>query len=141
MQLSRCLFLLVLRVLLVVPLATALTGCPGPTFVVQQYAGPVRPKESIATLRVKGSDSLRLATLDDQDLGGTPIEVDARLHIELLPGRHALTVLNTASPQTAYAPIAFMAEAGKVYRATFVLGEPRVYEVDGGDRTGIDVTK
>lgn len=33
-----------------VALAASLGGCPGPIFVVQQYAGPVRPRETIATL-------------------------------------------------------------------------------------------
>lgn len=132
----------VLVLFALVALGAAVAGCPGPTFVVQQYAGPARPREAIATLRMNGSDAVRFATLDDQDLGGTPVASDSRLHIELLPGSHRLTVLNANAPQTAYAPIGFAAEPGKVYRVTFVLGAPRIYEVDrGGDKTGADVTQ
>lgn len=84
-----------------VALAASLGGCPGPTFVVQQYAGPVRPRETIATLRV----------------------------------------LNASAPQER-APVAFQAEANKVYRITYVLGAPRIYEVDrSADTTGADVTQ
>ena len=110
-------------------LAFALAGCPGPTFVVQQYTGPVRPKETIATLRVNGSDSVRLMTLDGEDLGA-PIASDSRLHIELLPGRHALTAQNGAAPSEGREQLVFPAEAGKVYRIAFVAGAPHIFEVD-----------
>lgn len=114
------------RLLLV--LALLLGGCAGPTFVVQQYAGPVRPKESIAILRVNGADAVRLAALDSEDVTA-PLVEDGRLHIELLPGRHALTVRNAKAPDERPAAIVFEAEAGKVYRVT--LGpEARIFEVD-----------
>lgn len=110
----------------------------GPTFVVQQYAGPVRPPATIATLRVNGGDSLRLITLDDEDVRA-PLESDSRLHIELLPGRHKIGVVN--GPNDLVAAVAFVAEAGKVYRASYVGSEPHVFEVDrGGDAPGRDVT-
>ena len=112
-----------------------LAGCAGPTFVVQQYTGAVRPRETVATLRVNGSDSVRLLTLDDEDLG-VPIEHDSRLHIELLPGRHRLTVGNANAPQDHAEPIAFEAEAGKVYRVTVGASAPaRIYEVDRDNDT------
>ena len=133
---------LVAPVVLAGALSASLGGCPGPTFVVQQYAGPVRPRETIATLRVNGNDSVRLATLDDEDLGGTPVLADSRLHIELLPGKHAVTVVNASAPQEPRAAVTFQAEAGKVYRITYVLGAPRIYEVDrSADTTGADVTQ
>ena len=37
--------------------AGQIASCAGSTFVVQQYAGPPRPKESIAILRLDGADS------------------------------------------------------------------------------------
>ena len=110
-------------------LAVSLAGCPGPTFVVQQYTGPVRPKDTIATLRVNGSDAVRIATLDSEEIGA-PIASDSRLHIELLPGRHAVTAQSTAAPTEPTDPIVFQAEAGKVYRVAFVGNAPHLYEVD-----------
>jgi len=113
-------------------------GCVGPTFVVQQYAGPVRPRETIATFRVNGGESVRLITLDDEDVRA-PLESDSRLHIELLPGRHKVGVAN--GPNDLVSAVTFAAEAGKVYRAVFVGNEPHVFEVDrGGDAPGRDVT-
>jgi hypothetical protein len=128
----------VLTALLFVLLTFALQGCPGPTFVVQQFKGPQRPPETIATLRVNASDVVRLVTLDDENID-VPLESDSRLHIELLPGRHALTVRNAKAPDRAE-PLAFEAEAGKVYRVT--MGEEaRIFEVDrGGDKPIRDVT-
>lgn len=113
----------------------------GPTFVVQSYAGPVRPKDTIATLRVNGKDNVRLATLDREDIAA-PIEADSRLHIELLPGRHALTVQTTEAPASPSEPIGFEAQPGKVYRVAMIDGAPRVFEVDRGADTQVrDVTQ
>jgi hypothetical protein len=118
--------------------AGTLGACMGPTFVVQQYGGPVRPRETIATLRVNGSDPVRLITLDDEDVR-SPLDSDSRLHIELLPGRHKIGVASGADDVVA--PVAFVAEAGKVYRATYVGKDARVFEVDrGSDSPGRDVT-
>ena len=129
--------------LLVAALAMAplLGACPGPTFVVQQYAGPVRPPETIATLRINGSDAARIMTLDDVDIA-VPIERDSRLHIELLPGRHRLTVQNANAPQDLETPIAFTAEPGKVYRVVVANGmPPHLWEVDrSADTTTVDLT-
>lgn len=114
--------------------ALAVPGCPGPTFVVQQYGGPARPPESVATLRVNGEEPVRLLFLDDQDVAA-PILEDGRLHIEMLPGRHRLVVANARAPHERYAPLTFDAEAGKTYRVAFVAGaagEARIYEVDRG---------
>ncbi|MBX3204953.1 MAG: hypothetical protein KF764_07780 [Labilithrix sp.] len=117
--------------LMVLFVALAVAGCPGPTFVVQQYAGPERPPETIATLRVNGSEAVRLLFLDEQDVAA-PIVEDGRLHIEVVPARHTLVVANANAPNERYAPLAFDAEAGKVYRVAFVAGDARVYEVDRG---------
>jgi hypothetical protein len=132
----RALFAFLLSALAVVVLA----GCPVPTFVVQQYGGAQRPVESIAVLRVNGSDSVRLLRLDDQDVAA-PIVEDGRLHIEILPGRHTVAVANAKMPGQYYPELAFQAEAGKVYRVAFGGEGARVYEVDRGkDSTVRDVT-
>gem|GEM_PF-3179549 len=132
-----------IAVSLVVSLALALVlvGCPGPTFVVQSYSGPQRAAATIATMRVNGSDAVRLVTLDDEDVRA-PLESDSRLHIELLPGRHTVTVeTRAAQPSDVRVPLAFDAEAGKVYRVVMVNAEARVFEVErGSDKTMRDVT-
>jgi len=122
-----------------------LSGCPGPTFVVQQYGGPQRPQEAVATLRVNGNAPVRLMFLDDQDVAA-PVVEDGRLHIEVLPGRHTLVVSNANAPNERYAPMAFQAEPGRVYRVAFAAGpsgsEARIFEVDRG-KDGVirDVTQ
>ena len=124
--------------LFAVAVFAVLAGCVGPTFVVQQYAGPVRSPETIATFRVNGGDSVRLITLDEEDVRA-PLESDSRLHIELLPGRHKVGVAN--GPNDLVSAVTFVAEAGKVYRAVYVGNDPHVFEVDrGGDAAGRDVT-
>jgi hypothetical protein len=120
--------------------ATALAACPGPTYIVQQYPGPVRPRETIAILRINGNDVVQLVLLDDDDMA-TPIADDARLHLELLPGRHRLRVQRTNQPHALVETLAFEAEAGRVYRVVYVGDEPRIFEVDReSDKTGRDVT-
>lgn len=127
-----------LRALFAVLLALTVAGCPGPTFVVQQYAGPVRGQETIATLRVNGSDGVRLLTLDGEDVRA-PLEVDSRLHIEVLPGRHRVGVAKGTSD--AAEEVELVAEANKVYRVVFVDAVPHVFEVNrSSDAPGADVT-
>lgn len=90
-------------------------------------------------LRVNGAEPVRLMTLDEEDVAA-PIVSDGRLHIELLPGRHALTVRNANAPQDRAMPIVFEAEPGKVYRVAFT-PEPHIFEVDrGADTVGRDAT-
>jgi hypothetical protein len=120
----------------VLPLATLAfaVGCATATYVVQQYGGPQRAPETIATLRVNGSDTVRVLTVDGDDVAA-PIATDARLHVEMLPARHTLTAQNSDGPA---APLAFEAEAGRVYRVVAAL---RVFEVDRGSDAPIrDVT-
>lgn len=110
-------------------------ACGGPTLVVQQYEGPVRAQETIAILRVNGAGSVQLVTLDDADVA-VRVASDTRLHLELLPGRHTLDVVNVATPHAPAETVAFHASPGRVYRVAFVAREPgapaiaRVYEVE-----------
>jgi hypothetical protein len=127
------------RILFVIIVALVV-GCMGPTFVVQQYAGPPRPRETIATLRVNGADSVRLLFLDDEDVAA-PIVSDGRLHIELLPGKHTLTARNGDDRSAPTGSFAFAAEAGKVYRVVFGGETAHLYEVDrGSDKPVREIT-
>lgn len=128
------------RFLFVVLGALALVACPrGPTFVVQQYDGPQRPRDDVAVIRVTGAESVRLLRLDEHDVAA-PVVEDARLHFEILPGRHTVVAIDNAAPQR-NAPIAFEAAPGKVYRVVFENMTPRVHEVDReSDAIGPDVT-
>ena len=113
--------------------AGLLLGCPGPTLVVQQYAGPVQPREAVAILRLNGSDAVRLQTLDDDDVA-VPIAPDSRLHIEMLPGRHRVTAWRAGDRYGRALVLPFDAEAGRVYRV--VLGAVADHEPDDGGRGG-----
>ena len=106
-----------------------LAACMGPTFIVQQYNGPPRPRETIATLRVNGAESVRLLFLDEEDVAA-PVVSDGRLHIELLPGKHTLTARNGDDRTAATGSFAFMAEPGKVYRVLFDGESAHLWEVD-----------
>jgi hypothetical protein len=114
-----------------------LAGCPpGPTYVVQEYQGPPRSLETIGVLRVNGKDSVRLETLDDQEITAR-VDEDARLHVELLPGRHTLSVRSGEPGRR----VAFDAQPGKVYRVVMEDAAPHVHEVDREtDSVGRDVT-
>lgn len=119
-----------------------LVACPGPTFIVQQYPGAQRASDTIAVLRVNGGDSVRLVSLDEEDVSA-PVVSDGRLHIEMLPARHTVTVVDVSAKSERAPPLAFDAEAGKVYRVAFVRPDhsAHVFEVDrGNDAIVRDVT-
>jgi hypothetical protein len=83
---------------------------------------------------------VRLLVLDREDVAA-PIAEDGRLHIELLPGRHTVTVADARRPDERFLPLPFDAAAGKVYRVAFDPPGPRVHEVDRhSDRLAADVT-
>jgi hypothetical protein len=129
-----------------VAIALAASACIGPTLIVQHYSGPPKPPETVAVLRVNGSDNVLLTQLDNEELG-IPIASDSRLHIELLPGPHTVSAMSTRVATDPLPPANFDAEAGHVYRVVFVTTpqqntEARVYEVERGpDRPIRDVTK
>lgn len=115
-------------------------GCGPATFTVQQYDGPVRSREAIAVLRVNGKEPVQLQTLDGED-AAVRVPEDARLHIEILPGKHTIGVVSEFDTHRLPLEVAFNAEPGKVYRPVLVqerrqnyygarLDVPRVYEVD-----------
>lgn len=127
---------MIARRLLIFASVLSFAACVGPTLIVQQYSGPVRPRESIAILRVNGDDSVQLLALDDEDVA-VPIASDSRLHIELLPGAHTVTFGDAKNRETRPQSLAFQAEAGRVYRivrptspAEMSAAPARVYEVD-----------
>ena len=92
-------------------LVVLLVCCGGPTFVVQQYAGPQRPRETIAVVRLNGGGP-RLATLDREPL--VVPERGTRFHIEVVPGVHEIEV---EDPNLRYSGVVrFVAEPDKVYR-------------------------
>jgi hypothetical protein len=130
-------------------------GCVGPTYVIQQYSGAPRPPESIAILRINGSDSVRLLSVDGENVAA-PLASDARLHVELLIGRHRITLANASAARPREIPLDIDVEPNKVYRVVFdpaACGAPcaqppapdaapaRLFEVDRStDALGRDVT-
>jgi hypothetical protein len=119
------------RCWLLVALAVTLTplACGGPTFVIAQYPGPTRPRETIAILRVDGASPVQLVSVDGEALA--PIADDVRLHIEVLPGEHSVGVANTAAPEQPAGRVRFLAQAGKLYGPAWTAaGAPRMYELD-----------
>jgi hypothetical protein len=121
-------------------LALGVVGCGPQVFIIQQYDGPVRDSETIAILRINGGDSTRVVTLDGE-LADARIAEDTRLHIEMLPGRHAVRVADIAAPEAGSFRVAFDAQAGRVYRAVVASAAAKVFEVDrGSDAMLRDVT-
>src|SRR5262245_18120861 len=102
-------------------LAIAGQGCGGPTFVVQQYSGDVRPAETIGVIRVHGKGPAMLAAIDGEP---TTVRVseDARMHIEVLPGKHTIAVANVSDATRPPVVVSFRAEAGKYYRPVLIQG-------------------
>jgi hypothetical protein len=117
-------------------LALAEFACGGPTLVVQQYSGAQRSGESIAVIRMDGSDTVQIRSIDREQLGA--VEKGLRVHVEVLPGMHEIDVTDPGNHVT-LRNVRFVAEAGKVYRVrvaqTLSSGGSdafvaRVYEVD-----------
>jgi hypothetical protein len=114
---------------------------------MEAYSGPTRPANSIAVIRVDGASNVMVIAMDGQMLA--PVASDARLHIEVLPGRHVLLAQSQLTPEDPAQHVAFKAEPGKFYRVSFVTAserrpgalEARVYELDPkSGASGVDVT-
>jgi hypothetical protein len=129
-------------VLLSLGLPLGSQACGGPTFIVQQYAGPARPAGTIAVVRFNGRERLLWDSLDGE-AAQVQVPEDSRLHVEVLPGTHRVGVRDPSAPEPAHVA-AFFAEPGKVYRPVFAPGAGsalRVYEVDASsDALVRDVT-
>jgi hypothetical protein len=99
-------------------------SCGSATFVVQQYLGPPRPRQTIAIIRVNGGGT-PLTSLDGDPLRVEP-ERGTRFHIEVLPGEHEVGVSVPEPGLPNGVTVRFFAEAGKVYRmeAVSALSEP-----------------
>jgi hypothetical protein len=115
---------------LVAILALVLAACDvgTATFVVQRYPGAQRERYAVAVLRVNGSDTVRIAGLDREEIN-VPVQPDARLHFELLPGRHTV-VVGTMNPGDLVERLDFDAEAGRVYRVIRGANGARIFAVD-----------
>jgi hypothetical protein len=96
--------------------------------VVSQYAGPPRPRETIAILRTEGGSPVQPISVDGDPLA--PVDDDVRLHIEVLPGEHSVAVANLALPDQPAQRVRFFAEAGKLYVAAWTGASPRIFEID-----------
>jgi len=97
-------------------LGAAIVACNGTvTFVMQQYAGPPKPKDSIAIIRSDGASATELVAVDGETIRA-PLERNNRLHVEVLPGTHDVDVAAPAIGLRHAIPVRLLAEAGKVYR-------------------------
>lgn len=114
--------------LLLVPIALAIT-CGGPTFIVQQYGGSPRERETIAVIRVNGHETIVLVALDGEDIA-TRVPDDARLHVEVLPGKHTVTIGDLSDTAEPARTTSFVAQAGKTYRPVMQQHTARVFEVN-----------
>ena len=102
------------RFLLAVGLAL-LSGCVGPTYIVQAYPGEPRGSDTIAILRISGGPKPQIVVLDGERV--LPVtDDDTRMHIEVLPGVHEIDA--NAPERGVRDPVHLRldAKAGKVYR-------------------------
>ena len=92
-----------------------LSGCTGPTYIVQAYDGPPRSGASIAVIRISGGAKPQVVALDGQRV--LPVIDDGtRMHLEVLPGRHEIEA--DAPERGVREPVVLRldAQAGKMYR-------------------------
>lgn len=116
-------------------------ACTTATFVVQQYAGDPLPAHKIAILRITGGGDEYIAALDGEGLGFQLDDPRDRVHVEMLPGTHEISIGLNGDDRVVTR--LFDARGGKVYRAvvlrnrlqrdhwgrlTWTVG---VFEVDG----------
>jgi hypothetical protein len=118
-------------------------ACGGPTFIVQQYEGSPRPRDAVAIVRLNGDDPIQVL---DIDRSPTNVRVGSgtRVHIEVLPGEHTVTVIDAEHPNGTSQFVRFRTEPGKLYRALWLMQAnhtpglsdlARVYEVDASSDT------
>lgn len=144
MSFSRRLLLVGFTACLPLPLA----GCGQVTYILQQYDGPVRSPDTVSVLRVQPDDPAQIVAMDGEDLAPQSLASDVRLHIEMLPGKHKLSVKHPGVRGLDTRQVEFVAKAGRTYRvllsdrdwhATAVEPQrpdswsPLVYEVHAGN--------
>ncbi|HEX2732163.1 MAG TPA: hypothetical protein VHM70_11170 [Polyangiaceae bacterium] len=93
-------------------------GCATATFVIQQYQGAPLPANRIAILRILGGGDSFIAALDGEQLGFKLDDPRDRIHVEMLPGRHEISL--GQGDEDRVVTRAFQAQVGHVYRAVIV---------------------
>jgi hypothetical protein len=78
---------------------------------------------------VNGQESIVLVALDGEDIA-TRVPDDARLHVEVLPGKHTVTIGDLSDTSRQARSTSFVARAGKTYRPVMRGDAARVFEVD-----------
>ena len=112
-------------------------SCGQVTFVVQAYPGPARSAEEVSVVRINREAPVRIVSVDGDPLGAQQLESGTRLHVEVLPGKHELSVENQKVPIEKTKTVEFVAEAGRVYR---VLSADREWHVHSAPREGAAAT-
>jgi hypothetical protein len=103
------------RALLLALATLCASACGTATYILQQYNGPVRPQDQIGILRINGGSGLEISYLDGKPLGIVLQDESARIHIEMLPGVHRLSVANPAEFGRP-SEVRFRVEPNQVYR-------------------------
>jgi hypothetical protein len=98
--------------------ALLLLACTTATFVIQQYDGPQRPSSTIAVLRILGGGDAYIAALDGEQLGFQLEDRRDRIHVEMLPGRHEISIGQVKDERIVTR--AFHALPGRTYRAVIL---------------------
>lgn len=130
----------------------ALPACTTATFIVQQYDGAPLPGSKIAILRILGGGDSFIAALDGEQLGFKLDDPRDRIHVEMLPGRHLISLGRVDDDRVVTR--AFEARPSVTYRAVVVpsrlvrdaYGRPTwtvgVFEIDPNtDELGKDISQ
>lgn len=130
----------------------ALPACTTATFIVQQYDGAPLPGSKIAILRILGGGDSFIAALDGEQLGFKLDDPRDRIHVEMLPGRHLISLGRVDDDRVVTR--AFEARPSVTYRAVVLpsrlvrdaYGRPTwtvgVFEIDPStDELGKDISQ
>ncbi len=126
------------KLLMFTALGLGAAACVGPTFILQDYPGPVQSAERVAIVRFEGNAAVDLVAVDG-NVADAHVPDDARLHLELLPGKHLLAVANRAAPNDPPLAVRFNAEPGRFYKVVFAANQgdfavrrALIFEIDQG---------
>jgi hypothetical protein len=126
-------------------LASLPAACGGPTFIVQQYEGAPRSRDAVAIIRLNGDDPIQVLDIDRSPVN-VRVGSGTRMHIEVLPGEHTVTVVDAEHPDGTSQFVRFRTEPAKLYRALWLRQADRtpglsdlarVYEMDASSDTPI----